>query len=180
MTRRMLGLAVLVLAGGMPLTVRAQKTEAPAKPATVTDAQFVMQASATDLAEVNLGRIAARQATNPDVKQFAQRMVNDHSKSSTEMLALVNKKQGLPVAARMDQKHRALSDRLLQLRGADFDREYMTHMVEGHRQAVALFEAESANGKEADVKAFAAKHLPTIREHFKMAQDIANKLKGGK
>jgi len=162
----------------MLMMARTQGADAPAKP--VTDAQFVMQASATDLAEVNLGRIAVRQATNASVKQFAQHMVDDHSKSSTEMLALVNKKQGLPVAARMDQKHRALSDRLLQLRGADFDREYMTHMVEGHRQAVALFEGEAANGKEADVKAFAAKHLPTIREHFKMAQDIANKLKGGK
>jgi len=178
----MLGLAVLVLAGGMGMGAQAPKpgrADAPAKP--VTDADFVMQASATDLAEINLGRIAAKQATNAEVKQFAQRMVNDHSKASTEMLAVVNKKGGkLTVASRMDQKHRALSDRLLQLRGADFDREYMKHMVEGHGQAVALFEAESASGKDADVKAFAAKHLPTIREHFKMAQDIANKLKAGK
>ena len=172
MTRRMLGLALLVLAGGM---VRA---DTPAKP--VTDADFVMQSSATDLAEINLGRIAVRQAASADVKQFAQRMVDDHSKASTEMLAMVNKKRGLTVAARMDQKHRALSDKLLQLRGGDFDREYMKHMVEGHRMAVGLFEAESASGKEADVKAFAAKHLPTIREHYKMAQDIANKLKGSK
>src|SRR5205807_612654 len=115
-----------------------------------------------DLAEINLGRIAVRQAASADVKQFAQRMVDDHSKASTEMLALVNKKRGLTVAARMDQKHRTLSDKLLQLRGGDFDREYMKHMVEGHRMAVGLFEAESASGKEADVKAFAAKHLPTI------------------
>src|SRR5207244_1939627 len=133
-------------------------TDAPAKP--VTDADFVMQASATDLAEVNLGKLATRQATNADVKQFAQRMVSDHSKSHDEMLALVNKKGGgLRSASQMDQKHRALSDRLLQLKGANFDREYMMHMVEGHRQAVALFEAEAASGKDADVKAFATKHL---------------------
>ena len=122
---------------------------------------------------------SVRQASNPDVKRFAQRLVDAHSKANTEMLALVNKKQGLRAAAQMDQKHRALSDRLLGLRGAQFDRDYMTHMVEGHRKAIALFESEANNGKDADVKAFAAKALPTLKEHLKMAEDISNKLKGG-
>src|SRR5215470_16535000 len=148
MTRRMLGLAALALAGGLLAAAGAQ-AEKPAK--AVSDADFVRLASATNLAEVNLGRLAVRQASNPDVKRFAQRLVDAHSKAHTEMLALVNKKQGLRAAAQMDQQHRALSDRLRGLRGAQFDRDYMTHMVEGHRKAVALFESEANNGKDADV-----------------------------
>jgi len=177
MTRQTLGLAVLLLAGGLLLPARAQRTDAPARPM-VTDAQFPMQASMIDLAEINLGRLAARQAGSADVKQFGQRMVDDHSKASREMLAVASKK-GLTAARTMDAMHQALATRLLGLRGAEFDREYMMHMVEGHRMAVALYEAESQNGKDPDVKAFAAKTLPIVREHLKMAQDINGKLKGG-
>src|SRR4051794_37653056 len=90
MTRRILGLAVVALAGGLLATAGHADTAKRA----VSDADFVMLASATDLAEVTLGRLAARQATSEDVKRFAQRMVDDHSKSSQEMLALTNRKRG--------------------------------------------------------------------------------------
>src|SRR5438094_786448 len=134
MMRRIVGLAALALMVSLLASAQAQDKEPPKKP--LTDADFTMQVSAADLAEINLGRLAVRQATSEDVKRFAQRMVDDHSKASTEMIALVNKKQGLGVAPQMDQKHRELSDRILRLRGADFDRDYMMHMVEDHRMAV--------------------------------------------
>jgi len=175
MTRRTLGLALAL--GCLLVPAWALRAEKPA--AAVSDAQFAMQASATDLAEVNLGRIAAQRAGNADVKQFAQRMIDEHSKSSNQMLALANKKGTVRLAERMDPMHQTLATRLLQLSGANFDREYMTHMVEGHRKAVALFEAEAQNGKDPELKAFAAKTLPTIKEHLKMAEDISNKLNGG-
>jgi len=174
MARRILGLAALLLAGGLlvPLPLRGDDTEKKG----LSDADFVLAASASDAAEINLGQLAARQAGSDDVKRFARHMVEDHTKSSKDMLSLVEKKR-LKVNKEPDRKHRELAERLGKLRGAEFDREYMRHMVEDHRMAVALFEAESAGGKDADVKAFAVKHLPVIREHLRMAKDVAGNLK---
>jgi len=163
----------------LPGAARAQRDKATDKPApeTVTDAQFVLRASAMDLAEINLGRLGARQATSADVKKFAQRMLDDHTKSSADLLKAANKASLAP-AQTMDAQHRQLAQKILELKGADFDRMFMTHMVEDHQKAIALFEAASKSAKDADLKAFAGKTLPTLREHLKMAQDTLGKLKG--
>lgn len=173
MARSMLAAALVAVV--LPGLAQAQDTR-PGGP--VTDAQFVMTASAMDLAEINLSRVAVDRATDPAVKKFAQHMLDDHMKSSTRLLGLANKKTLTP-ARTMDAKHQALAQRLIPLRGADFDRTFMTQMVEDHKAAVALFEAEAKTAKDADLKAFAAKTLPTLQEHLKMAQDVAGKLKGG-
>jgi len=77
-------------------TARGQDT--PATGAASGDQLFVMKASANDLAEVNLGRIAVKRAGNADVKKFAQKMIDDHTKTSKELLALANKKRMKPAA----------------------------------------------------------------------------------
>jgi len=140
----------------------------------LTDEKFVMMASAMDLAEINLGRVAVQHATNAEVKQFGQKMVADHTKSSKELLTVISKKQGLTPATRMDSEHQALLDKLAQLKGADFDQMYMMHMAQDHKKAVALFQHQSKEGKDEDVKAFASKTLPVIQEHLKMAERLAH------
>jgi putative membrane protein len=72
----------------------------------------------------------------------------------------------------MDPKHKAASDKLSRLSGADFDREYMRMMVKDHAKKVEMFEREATKGKDPDVKAWAAKTLPTVREHLQMARDL--------
>jgi len=144
----------------------------------LTDAQFVQLVSANDLAEINLGKIAAMQANSPDVKMFAEHMVTDHTKSSKELLQIANK-QGLKPAPKMDAKSQALSTQLLGLKGPAFDQAYMKHQVMAHQIAVRAFKAEASNGKDAELKSFAAKTLPIIEKHLKMAQDISGKLTGG-
>ena len=144
----------------------------------VSDAQFVQLVSASDLAEINLGKVAAMQASSPDVKKFAEHMVRDHTKSSKELLKIANK-QGLKVAPRMDEKSQALSTKLADLKEAAFDQAYMKHQVMAHQKAVRLFKAEASNGKDEELKAFAAKTLPVIEKHLKMAQEINGKLAGG-
>src|SRR5215471_20809996 len=92
-------LAAVAAVGLFLPAVLAQRDKAEKKPEadTLTDQQFVMKASASDLAEINLGRVAARQASNPAVKQFAQRMVDDHTKASADLLRIANKRS-LPAA----------------------------------------------------------------------------------
>jgi len=140
-----------------------------------TDQSFVEKASAIDLAEINLGNLAARLGTNEQVKQFGQQMVADHTKSS-KMLLAVSDKKSLKSATAMDKKHQELFDKLKTLSGAEFDRDYMKHMVMGHQKAVELYRQEAKQGKDEDLKAFAQKTLPTVEMHHKMAQEINDKI----
>jgi putative membrane protein len=139
------------------------------------DNEFMMKVAESGMAEVELGQLALKQASSEDVKKFAQRMVDDHSKANEELKSLAaSKTVTLPTAA--SQKHRAMIDRMAKLSGAEFDREYMKHMVKSHESGVALFEKQVQKGTDTETKAWAEKTLPTLREHKTMAHDVAAKV----
>lgn len=137
---------------------------------------FWNEAAAGGMAEVELGKIAATKAQNADVKRFAQMMVDDHSKANEELKSLAAKKNiSLPTA--VDAKHKSTIDRLQGLSGAAFDRAYVDDMVEDHEADVQAFEKQSKDNPDADVKAFAAKTLPTLRKHLEEIKAIKAKMK---
>jgi putative membrane protein len=170
--RRLIG--PLALACAFTWTVIASQepaTKPPgAKPASA-DAPFIGTAAMDGLAEVEHGRLATQNAASPDVKQFAQRMVDDHSKAGDELKGLASQKD-VTLATKLDDQHRAVQDKLAKLKGAAFDKAYMGQVVTAHLQAVALFQQEAKGGQDPDVKAWAAKTLPTLQEHLKMASSI--------
>lgn len=138
------------------------------------DSAFMRTAAMDGMAEVDHGRLAVQNAESSDVKQFAQRMVDDHGKANSELKSLASQKSvTLPIE--LDAKHKAMHDKLSKLSGAGFDKAYMSHMVTAHKEAVALFEREAKNGTDAEAKSFAEKTLPTLREHLKMAQDVSQR-----
>jgi putative membrane protein len=139
---------------------------------TPDDRQFVMQATAAGLAEVNLGNLAAKQAQNRDVKKFAVRMVKDHTKANQQLDKLADRLRIAPAQA-MDAAHQAAADKLAQMNGAAFDRAFMRQIVKDHEQAVSLFEAEAKHGQDKGLQDFASKALPKLKEHLKMARDLA-------
>jgi putative membrane protein len=104
--------------------------------------QFTQQAAVAGMAEVELGRLAQQRASNARVKDFARMMVRDHSKANDE-LKQVAKAQNIQLPTQLDQKHRDLMMRLQQLRGADFDREYMRAMVDGHMEVRDMLSREA-------------------------------------
>jgi putative membrane protein len=136
---------------------------------------FVTKAAQDGMAEVALGKLAAKQASNEEVKHFGQQMVNDHTKANSELKELALKK-GIAFPSEESAKQKALQDRLAKLSGADFDRAYMHAMVKNHDSAVALFEKESHSGSDPEVKAWAAKTLPVLREHQKQAHDLSARI----
>ena len=138
--------------------------------------KFVMEAAKGGMAEVELGKIATEKAASPEVKSFGQRMVDDHGKAGEELKTLA-KNKSITLPADIDAKDKALRDRLLKLSGDGFDRAYMAAMLDDHRKDVAAFQIEAKSGKDPDVKAWAAKTLPTLTEHLKLAQS-ANKAVG--
>jgi putative membrane protein len=149
----------------------AKPKPAAAKPKPVGDQHFVTEAAQGGLAEVELGKLAADKATNADIKKFAQRMVDDHGKANDELKTLAQNKN-ITLPSTIDAKHKATIDRLSKLSGEQFDRAYAQDMLKDHQKDVAAFRMESKSGKDADVKSWAAKTLPTLEEHLKMAQDI--------
>jgi len=145
---------------------------------TSADSAFAMAAATGGLAEVELGKLAADHAANADVKKFGQRMVDDHGKANDELSAIL-KQKGMTPPTELKGKEKANHDRLSKLNGAAFDKAYMADMVRDHEKDVKEFEHESKDGKDPDLKAFAAKTLPTLQDHLKMARDTQAKLSGG-
>lgn len=143
-----------------------------------TNAEFMKKAAQANMAEVALGQIALQRAESPDVKQFGQRMIDDHTKANDE-LAEVASKEGVTLPKDVGAKHRAEADAMAKLSGAEFDRAYIRHMVNDHVQDVALFERESSRTKDADLKAWVDETLPTLKEHRHMAQETAAKVGAG-
>jgi putative membrane protein len=99
--------------------------------------QFVEKASIVNMAEIQLGQLAVERAQDPQVKQFAQTMIDDHTKAQ-EQLKTVAGSQNIPIPGALDGKHQKLHDKLAKLQGAEFDRAYMDAMVDGHKDAEKL------------------------------------------
>jgi putative membrane protein len=135
------------------------------------DQKFVTEALRNGMAEVELGKLASEKASSDAVKKFGQRMADDHGKAGDELKKIAQDK-GVSPPAEMDPKHKKLHDRLSKLSGAAFDRAYMDEMVKDHRTDVKEFQRQAKGAKDADVKAFAAKTLPTLQDHLKEAESV--------
>ena len=127
-------------------------------------------------AEVELGQIAQTKAANPEVKNFARMMVEDHTKANAELKSLAAKKN-VTLPTTMNSGNQATLTELQNLVGADFDREYVAAMVDNHEADVQLFESQAADDSDPDAKAFAAKTLPTLRKHLEMIKAIQAKMR---
>ncbi len=138
---------------------------------TSQDHDFIMDAAMGGMMEVELGRVAAEKGMSDAVKQFGQRMVDDHSKANSELMSLASSK-GMTLPTELDAKHREQVTKFSAMSGAELDREYTKMMVSDHRKDVSEFEKESTRGTDADLKAFASKTLPTLQEHLKMAEAL--------
>jgi putative membrane protein len=141
------------------------------------DKKFVMEAAQGGEAEVELGQLATQNAQSDDVKKFGQRMVDDHTKANDQLKQLAQQK-GVSVPSEPAAKDKALKDKLSNLKGDQFDKMYMSHMVMDHKKDVAEFKKESTSAKDNDVKNWASQTLPTLQDHLKEAQQIASTEKG--
>lgn len=156
-----------------------QATESPSPTApgqnnlSSSDRQFINEAAQDGLAEVQLGQLASERAASDAVKQFGQRMVQDHTQVNNQLQQLATQK-GVTLPKTLNNENQQVKQRLSKLSGAQFDREYMNHMVQAHEKDVAAFESQAQQGQDADVKAFAAQRLPALQEHLQEARSIAN------
>ena len=143
------------------------------------DRKFVEKASVGGLAEVELGKLAQQRASSEQVKQFATRMVEDHTKANDELKAIAGTK-GVQLPKNLAKGHQKEMAMLGRRSGSEFDREYMSHMVSDHMKDISVFESQAKSGKDADLKAFATKTLPTLQEHLKLAKNVQDTVKSSK
>ncbi len=172
MKRVFAGLAILAIVCSLSLAQGSRsedKSKGGAADERFSDQHFVTKASASDLAEINLGRLAAQRGSSSEVKQFGQKMVQDHTKASTELLKIADSKNLTP-AQQMDQKHQQALQKLSGLQGTEFDRAYLKQLVTDHEEAVQLFTQASKHCRDQDLKAFATRTLPAIQEHLQMVK----------
>lgn len=141
-----------------------------------SDSAFAMKAAVGGMAEVKMGELAAEKASNQDVKSFGQQMAQDHARANDELKQLASSK-GITLPTDLDAKHQATYDRLSKLSGPEFDRAYMQEMVKDHKEDVNEFRRESKSGSDAELKAWAAKTLPTLEGHLKQAETVNGKVK---
>ena len=161
---------------GAPLTQKESNATETSKSGSLSaaDKNFVKKAAEANMAEVELGNLAKEKASSPEVKQFGERMVTDHTKANEELKTVASEK-GVTLPTDLDAKDKATKQRLEKLSGEQFDRAYMNDMVKDHTKDVSEFKKESAAAKDPAVKSYASQTLPTLEDHLKEARQIAPK-----
>jgi putative membrane protein len=135
------------------------------------DSEFAGKAAAGGMAEVKLGQLAQQAGGVNLVKTFGQRMVTDHTLAGAQLKDAAQK-ENITLPLEMSAEDMALFNRLSQLSGPSFDREYARAMVKDHETDVAEFQKEISNGKNESIKQFAVQTLPTLTEHLKLAREM--------
>jgi|SRR5437588_8574213 len=138
------------------------------------DKTFVREAGMGGMAEVELSKIAQK-SENPDVKRFADRMVQDHTAANQELMTVATG-LGIEAPKALDPQHDQIRQKLTTLQGKALDEQYMQVMVQDHNKTVNLFQQEERSGSSPQLKSFAAKTLPILKEHQTMATELARKV----
>jgi putative membrane protein len=170
--------ALLGTAHGQATAPPAQQPAATTSSATGSlskaDQKFVMDIARGNLAEIEIAKLALSKSQNDQVKTFAQQMIDDHTKAQAEVEKLASAK-GVTMPSEPDKKHKALLDKLSALSGDAFDKAYWAQAgIADHKKMHSLLASAQAKAKDPDVKALAAKLMPTVDQHLKAAQQISS------
>jgi putative membrane protein len=159
-------------AGQTPTSRPADKASGEHGGPSASDTAFVKKAAEGGLAEVAMAKLAQQKAASDEVKAFAAKLEKDHTQANTELKQVAAQKNvTLPDAP--SKMHQGKHDKLSALSGAAFDKAYVAAMVEEHQKDVREFSRAASSSADADIKAFAAKTLPTLKEHLQQVQELS-------
>jgi putative membrane protein len=134
---------------------------------------FIKEAAMSDMLEVDAAKVA-QQKGNADEKKFAEQMITDHTKTSTELKGLVPPDMTSAIPTSLDNSSQKKLDKLNDAKPNDFASEYDPMQVSAHEDAVSLFERYSKGGDNAKLKEWAGKTLPALQHHLQMAEHMNN------
>lgn len=141
------------------------------------DQKFAADAAKDSMAEVELGQLALNKSDNAKIREFANRIIQDHSKANMQLQSIA-KSGNVVLPSEPGEKLREPMNKLSGLSDKDFDRAYAEAMVEDHEKAVKLFQQYQRDGSNKELGAFAQQTLPVLQEHLHMAQALEKSLSG--
>jgi putative membrane protein len=135
------------------------------------DKTFAKKAAQGGLAEVQVGQLAQQKATSPQVKEFAQTLVNDHMQANQE-LQQIAQGAGMTLPSEPGNKEQEAMQKLQNLSGPAFDKAFVRDEIKDHQKDIEEFQKEAQSGSDPALKAFAEKTLPVLQKHLQMAQSL--------
>jgi putative membrane protein len=158
--------AALLLSGPAAQADPARTGQLPAP-----DNKFVLDAVNGGRAEVQQGQMASQKATQPAVRQFGMRMAQDHSKANDQLNRILTE-QGITEPTKTTRSTGGTES----ANGPDFDRAYMRDMIQDHKNDIAAFKKEAAEGRDPEIRNWAAQTLPVLEDHLRMAEQTQSNL----
>lgn len=143
------------------------------------DSTFMAKANNINMEEIKLGNLAKDKSSNESVDQLADMIVADHTQNNQNLSGLASKKSIRMTSTLSDDAQDAYN-KLNDLSGTDFDNEYADMMVKGHKKAISLFEKDSADINDSDIREYAVNTLPKLRAHLSKAQACQEMLNDAK
>jgi len=140
------------------------------------DVEWATEIADASLLEVKLGELAQTKGSSPQVKELGKMMVTDHSKANEELTSLASQKN-ISLPNMLSDKSQQKFDKLATKTGTDFDKEYSSAMVEGHKDVLSKFKKESEDGKDADLRSWAEGKLPVLQHHLSMSEQTEEAVK---
>lgn len=172
------GAALTAMAQQPPPASTEPSSSAPIKPSMAAemlmsndDRTFMSKAASSNQFEIQASQMAQQKATDPALKNFAQHMVDDHTKAGRELDSLAQKKN-LVLPTAMLKPDQSMLDGLAKKSGTSFDNAYRKEMMSSHQKAVSLFDNEARKGQDSDIKSWASQTLPILQQHGGMANAL--------
>lgn len=147
-----------------------QQSQQGQQPQQLGGRQFLIQAMQGDLAEIALGELAQQKGQSDEVREYGEKLVQDHSQSLEEARQLAEA-EGIEIPQEPSAEAQQMHEQMMQLSGEEFDRQFVQHMVEDHEKAIGLFETQ-AEGSDTDTAEYAEEALPVLEEHLQIAESI--------
>ncbi len=158
-----------------PMAATVPQPAAAAPTVNPVDQQFAIQAAASDQFEIQSSQLALQKSHSPRVRQFAQRMIDAHTKTTQQLTQIASSKGMTLQPALQPDQQKMLADLQGMNGGRAFDRAYLHDQVVGHSAAATTFQNEIANGQDPEIKAFAQQTLPIIQSHLRDARRLGGR-----
>jgi putative membrane protein len=173
--KRHLACAIVVLATGILYADdkdKDQSTSSTSETGGDKSTMFVKETLQGNAIEIALSEVATRQSQNAEVKQLAERLRKDHTEAN-QKLQPIAQKLGVQASPTLDAKHQKKVEKMQQLSGDQFDKEYVKALIQHHNKCISKFEKVSSQAQDPALQQFARQNLPALREHLTESERVA-------
>ena len=161
--------------GMKSLTSQDTKSTSDQDSRSMSDRDFVRQAVGDDMMNVRLGHMAWKQASNEEVRNFGRHMANSHDQAEKDLVTIADRNK-IDYPRDMDREESNTVEHLSTLKGAEFDRAFMRHVIDDHQKSLDMYQRTAKDSRNSELRDYAQQQTGIIREHLETARDIESKI----